>query len=120
MRIATRTRVGLFFAGAGIIGYALGPVVWIATLSIKGGDDINNQKFLPTHVSWDNYTTVFHTALFTSALRNSIGIASIATATSAISSCDRTGPILTGRGMAYSFRNQTVVAEIADRVAVMT
>jgi multiple sugar transport system permease protein len=80
MRIATRTRVGLFVAGAAIIGYALGPVVWIASLSLKGGDDINNQKFLPSHVSWDNYTTVFHTALFTSALRNSIGIASIATA----------------------------------------
>lgn len=80
MRVATRTRVGLFVAGAAIIGYALGPVVWIASLSLKGGDDINNQKFFPTHVSWDNYTTVFHTALFTSALRNSIGIASIATA----------------------------------------
>jgi multiple sugar transport system permease protein len=80
MRIATRTRVGLFVAGAAIIGYALGPVVWIASLSLKGGDDINNQKFFPTHVSWDNYSTVFHTALFTSALRNSIGIASIATA----------------------------------------
>jgi multiple sugar transport system permease protein len=80
MRVSTRTRVGLFVAGAGIIAYALGPVIWIASLSLKGGDDINNQKFLPTHVSWDNYTTVFHTALFTSALRNSIGIASIATA----------------------------------------
>jgi multiple sugar transport system permease protein len=79
MKIATRTRVGLFVAGAAIIAYALGPVVWIASLSLKGGDDINNQKFFPTHVSWDNYTTVFHTALFTSALRNSLGIASIAT-----------------------------------------
>jgi multiple sugar transport system permease protein len=46
----------------------------------QGGDDINNQKFFPTHVSWDNYQTVFHTALFTSALRNSLCIASIATA----------------------------------------
>jgi multiple sugar transport system permease protein len=80
MRIATRSRVGLFGAGAAIIAYALGPVVWIASLSLKGGDDINNQRFLPTHVSWDNYSTVLHTALFTSALRNSIGIASIATA----------------------------------------
>jgi multiple sugar transport system permease protein len=80
MRMATRTRAGLFVAGAAIIGYALGPVVWIASLSLKGGDDINNQKFFPTHVSWDNYSSVFHTALFTSALRNSLGIASIATA----------------------------------------
>jgi trehalose/maltose transport system permease protein len=80
VRVSNRTRLGLFAAGAGIIAYALGPVIWIASLSLKGGDDINNQKFFPTHVSWDNYSTVFHTALFTSALRNSIGIASIATA----------------------------------------
>lgn len=80
MRVSNRTRVGLFLAGAGIIAYAIGPVVWIASLSLKAGDDINNQKFFPTHVSWENYTTVFHTALFTSALRNSIGIALIATA----------------------------------------
>jgi multiple sugar transport system permease protein len=80
VKASGRTRVGLFVAGAAIIVYALGPVIWIASLSLKGGDDINNQKFFPTHVSWENYTTVFHTALFTSALRNSIGIASIATA----------------------------------------
>ena len=80
MRVSRRSRVGLFVAGAAVIAYALGPVIWIASLSLKGGDDINNQQFFPTHVSWENYTTVFHTALFTSALRNSIGIASIATA----------------------------------------
>jgi multiple sugar transport system permease protein len=80
VKASGRTRFGLFVAGAAIIVYALGPVIWIASLSLKGGDDINNQKFFPTHVSWENYTTVFHTALFTSALRNSIGIASIATA----------------------------------------
>lgn len=79
MRISTRTRVGLWLAGAGIIAYALGPVVWIASLSLKAGDDIGNQRFFPTHVSWENYSTVFHTALFTSALRNSIGISLIAT-----------------------------------------
>jgi multiple sugar transport system permease protein len=79
MRISNRSRIGLFVAGVAIVAYALGPVVWIASLSLKGGDDINNQRFFPTHVSWANYSTVFHTALFTSALRNSIGIASIAT-----------------------------------------
>jgi multiple sugar transport system permease protein len=79
MTLSTRTKAGLFLAGAAIIAYALGPVVWIASLSLKGGDDINNQQFWPTHVSWENYHTVFHTALFTSALRNSLGIALIAT-----------------------------------------
>jgi multiple sugar transport system permease protein len=55
-------------------------VAWITSLSFKQGDDINNQQFLPTHWSLDNYRTVFDTNLFTSALRNSLGISLIATA----------------------------------------
>ena len=66
-------------AAAAVVVYALGPVVWIVSLSLKGGDDINNKQFWPTEVSWENYRTVFDTALFTSALRNSLGIALIAT-----------------------------------------
>jgi len=54
-------------------------VVWILSLSFKEGDDINNKKFFPTHWSLENYRTVFKTDLFTSALRNSIGISLIAT-----------------------------------------
>jgi multiple sugar transport system permease protein len=60
------------------------PVAWIASLSFKQGDDINNQQFLPTHWSLDNYRTVFDTSLFTSALRNSIGISLIATTASVL------------------------------------
>ncbi len=59
--------------------YTLVPIVWIISLSLKKGDDINNKKFLPTKWTWDNYRTVFDTPLFTSALRNSVGIALIST-----------------------------------------
>jgi multiple sugar transport system permease protein len=67
-----------------IIVYTLIPVAWIVSLSFKKGDDINNQKFLPTEWSLDNYDTVFDTDLFTSALRNSIGISLIATTISVV------------------------------------
>ena len=77
----TARRKKLYWAlgGLGIIVYTMIPVLWIVSLSFKQGDDINNQKFLPTHWTLDNYRTVFDTSLFTSALRNSIGISLIAT-----------------------------------------
>src|ERR687892_2728657 len=77
-----RSNLGWGLAGLLIIGYTLLPVAWIVSLSFKQGDDINNKRFLPSHWSLDNYRTVFDTNLFTSALRNSIGISLTATAIS--------------------------------------
>jgi len=79
-----RSRVGWGLAGLAILIYTLLPVAWIVSLSFKEGDDINNKKFLPSHWSLDNYRTVFDTNLFTSALRNSIGISLIATTISVV------------------------------------
>ena len=62
-----------------VIIWTLLPVVWILSLSFKAGDDITNNRFLPTAWSLENYRTVFGTPLFTSALRNSIGVSLIAT-----------------------------------------
>jgi multiple sugar transport system permease protein len=75
-----RKIVGWSVAVLAIVVYSLLPVVWITSLSFKQGDDINNQQFWPTNWSLDNYRTVFDTNLFTSALRNSLGISLIATA----------------------------------------
>jgi multiple sugar transport system permease protein len=75
-------RLGWVVVGLVVVVYALLPVAWIASLSFKQGDDINNQHFLPSEWSWDNYDQVFDTDLFTSALRNSIGISLISTALS--------------------------------------
>ena len=80
----TRSKIGWALAGVVIVVYTLLPVAWIVSLSFKQGDDINNKKFLPTHWSLDNYRTVFDTNLFTSALRNSIGISLIATTVSVV------------------------------------
>jgi multiple sugar transport system permease protein len=74
-----RVAIGWFIVGVLIAVYTLLPVAWIVSLSFKEGDDINNQQFLPTSWSLDNYRTVFDTTLFTSALRNSVLIALITT-----------------------------------------
>jgi multiple sugar transport system permease protein len=72
------TALGAFI----VILWAISPVIWIFSLSFKASDDINNNRFWPTQWSTVNYETVFNTELFTSALRNSIGISLIATALS--------------------------------------
>jgi multiple sugar transport system permease protein len=71
--------VGWTVAGVVIGAWALLPVAWIVSLSFKQGDDLNNKQFLPEKYTWDNYQQVFDTSLFTSALRNSIGISLIST-----------------------------------------
>ncbi len=67
------------FAVVGVLVYALVPVIWIISLSLKTPESIGDGSFLPTHWTLSNYTTAFKTTFFTTALRNSIGIALIAT-----------------------------------------
>jgi multiple sugar transport system permease protein len=62
-----------------VLFYALIPVLWIISLSLKTPESIGDGRFLPSHWTLDNYHSVFNTPFFTSALRNSIGIALIAT-----------------------------------------
>jgi trehalose/maltose transport system permease protein len=79
-----RKRIAWTVGGTLIILYTLLPVLWIVSLSFKAGDDINNKKFFPTSWSTDNYRQVFDTSLFTSALRNSLGISLISTTISVV------------------------------------
>src|SRR3954468_16906723 len=62
-----------------VLVYALIPVIWIMSLSFKTPETIGDGRFLPSEWTFDNYDAVFNTGFFTSALRNSIGIALIAT-----------------------------------------
>jgi multiple sugar transport system permease protein len=62
-----------------VVLYALLPVVWIASLSLKSTATIGDKSFLPQSWSFDNYKTLFQTSDFNHALINSIGIALIAT-----------------------------------------
>jgi multiple sugar transport system permease protein len=62
-----------------VLVYALIPVLWIVSLSLKTPESIGDGSFIPTHWTLNNYDAVFSTGFFTAALRNSIGIALIAT-----------------------------------------
>ena len=64
------------------IGYALIPVIWIVSLSLKSAANLNDQHFFPQTLSFKHYQTIFNDAQFSAALLNSLGIALIATALS--------------------------------------
>ncbi len=61
-----------------VLLYALIPVAWIASLSMKTPTQVGDRKFY-SGISFDNYNDVFSDDTFINALINSIGIASIAT-----------------------------------------
>ena len=65
-----------------IVVYTAIPVIWIISLSLKTGAQLTDGRFFPRSASIQNYRTVFTSDLFTSALRNSIGISLLATALS--------------------------------------
>jgi len=62
-----------------VLLYALIPVMWILSLSLKPPDQLTDRKFIPQEISFDNYDTIFSTETFTRALLNSVGIAGLAT-----------------------------------------
>ena len=63
-----------------VLFYALTPVAWIVSLSLKKPETIGDGKFFPSSRRWDNYSAVFSEGLgFNHALINSIGIAMITT-----------------------------------------
>jgi multiple sugar transport system permease protein len=73
--------------GLAIVVYALFPVAWIVSLSLKAPADIANAQFLPTKLSWANYALILTgdaSELFLPALRNSFGICLIATGISSV------------------------------------
>src|SRR4028119_1635270 len=81
--MSTKERNLWILAGIGIVVYALFPIAWIVSLSLKAPSDLNNKQFLPTNLSWENYELILTgdaSDLFLPALRNSFGIVLIATA----------------------------------------
>jgi multiple sugar transport system permease protein len=62
-----------------VILFALFPVFWIAMLSLKSPSTISDGRLIPSSWSTENYKQIFKQAIFTDALRNSLGIALIAT-----------------------------------------
>jgi multiple sugar transport system permease protein len=61
------------------VTYALLPVIWIISLSLKPGRELGDARFFPNTLSLEHYRTVFTDPQFPAALLNSVGIAAIAT-----------------------------------------
>ncbi|RFD26781.1 sugar ABC transporter permease [Mycobacterium uberis] len=57
-----------------VVGYALLPVLWILSLSLKPTSTVKDGKLIPSSVTLDNYRGIFRGDFFSSALINSIGI----------------------------------------------
>ncbi len=59
--------------------YALFPVLWILSLSLKPTSTVKDGKLIPSQITFDNYKGIFTGDVFSSALINSIGIGLITT-----------------------------------------
>jgi multiple sugar transport system permease protein len=62
-----------------VVVYALFPVLWILSLSLKPTSSVKDGKLIPAQITFDNYKGIFQGDIFTSALINSIGIGLITT-----------------------------------------
>jgi trehalose/maltose transport system permease protein len=67
-----------------VLVFSLVPVLWIIFLSFKTPASATDGSFIPHHWTTENYSQIFNTGIFTSALRNSIGIGLIATSLAVI------------------------------------
>src|ERR1700733_6163177 len=63
-----------------VVVYALLPVLWILSLSLKPTSTVKDGRLIPSSVTLDNYRGVFRGEFFSSALINSVGIGVITTA----------------------------------------
>lgn len=66
-----------------VLVFALIPVLWLISLSLKPPEAITDQRFIPADISFDNYKSLFEGGIddspFIKPLINSIGIALITT-----------------------------------------
>ena len=86
MSSGNRTSNWWTFWGLIILAWALFPLLWMVSLAFKSPSTFRagDPSFFPDEWTWQNFSTVFSDELFTSALRNSFGIAIIATALSVV------------------------------------
>jgi multiple sugar transport system permease protein len=71
-----------------VVIFALIPVLWLISISLKPPEALTDQKFIPADISFDNYKSLFEGGIddspFIKPLINSIGIALITTAISIV------------------------------------
>lgn len=62
-----------------VLVYAGLPLAWIVSLSLKPAGELGDGRLVPRHVTLAHYRAVFANPHFPAALRNSLGIAALAT-----------------------------------------
>jgi multiple sugar transport system permease protein len=67
-----------------VVAYALLPIAWIMSLSLKPSGQLGDGRFIPRDITLEHYRAIFADAQFPSALWNSIGIASLSTLASVV------------------------------------
>lgn len=81
-RVGARRATGWTVVNVLVVLYALFPVLWILSLSLKPTSTVKDGKLIPSEITLDNYKAIFKGAnnnIFDSALVNSIGIGLITT-----------------------------------------
>lgn len=78
-QVNARRATGWAIVNVIVVLYALIPVLWILSLSLKPTSSVKDGKFIPETITFDNYKAIFQGNIFTSALVNSIGIGLITT-----------------------------------------
>ena len=79
MAVTPRHATGWAVINTLVIVYALLPVLWILSLSLKPTQAVKDGKLIPSSITFDNYRGIFKGDVFTSALVNSLGIGLITT-----------------------------------------
>jgi multiple sugar transport system permease protein len=78
-RVGAGRAIGWTVVNILVVIYALFPVLWILSLSLKPTSTVKDGKLIPSQVTFDNYKGIFSGTVFSSALINSIGIGLITT-----------------------------------------
>jgi len=79
---ASRSRLDRVFQSATalvVVVYALLPLGWLLSISLKPPGDLSDGRLVPGRITLEHYRAVFADPHFPAALRNSLGIAGIAT-----------------------------------------
>ena len=78
-RSGTRRAATWVVVDALVLSYALVPVLWILSLSLKPTSTVKDGRLIPSSPTLDNYRGIFRGNFFTSALINSVGIGVLTT-----------------------------------------
>jgi multiple sugar transport system permease protein len=85
--LSTRAKTWLGISSIPIILYSIVPILWMLSLSLKPSSDLADGKFIPSQISWSNYSLILTGGakdLFLPALANSIVVCLSATVISVV------------------------------------